>query len=68
MKTKLTRKERIEYLKTAINLISNLRYAELETDLDRDPKKIVFNAGMQKPNYSWWTIFIDIVIALQTRI
>jgi hypothetical protein len=62
---KLNRKDRIEYIEIAINRISSLRYAGFHDDKeDRSERNVRFISGAKKPFYSWWTIFIDIVIAI----
>lgn len=62
---KLNRKERIRYLNTAITQISNLRKSAFYHDNeDRSERNIRYVSGAEKPFYSWWTIFIDIVIAI----
>jgi hypothetical protein len=64
---KLNREERIRYLKNALNVIRNLRYAKFNKPNDRREENVVFDSSLEQPIYSWWDILWDIVIGLNLR-
>ena len=64
---KLHRDERIEYLKSTLNVMNNLRFSHFDKDNNRTTQNIKFNSALEKPLYSWWKIFWDIIIGLNIR-
>lgn len=64
---KLSRQERINYLKSSLNVIRNLRYSRFKENSDRNFTDVVFDSRLEKPLYSWWKIAWDIIIGINIR-
>ena len=58
----LCREERIMELNNVINQINNIRYSVYDSQ-----GNLVFDASLKQPLYSYWTIFIDIVVGILYR-